>query len=380
MKLCIITWPLNDSLSGKAFLSDIIKIFSVISEELLVITQLEGSIVGQEHPHIIFINVSQKFKKKSLGMKILDELFYYCNASISILKNRNNFEGVWFYGGATLFLPLICAKILNKRIYVNILGIESIRILKVYQGFFPLVLSFVLRTIEHVSYKLADKIIIESESMIPFGHLEPYSHKIIKNGARFIDTTQFNIFKRYDERDNMIGYVGRLSEEKGVLQFFDAISSFYSKNNGIENFSFLICGDGPLLDGMKEKSSSLKKENHIQFTGWIDHRDLPKILNSLKILVLPSFSEGLPTIILEAMACGTPVLATDVGGIPDIVKNGVNGFIITDNSPEAIRNGITAVSSYKGILSVILSARGLIEEEYSYDKSLKRFRAIIESK
>ncbi len=343
----------------------------------MVISQLEGSDLIRDYPNVNIINLSKKNKKNSLYFKILNDFFYQIAVSLIIFKNRNKLDGVWFYGSATLIIPVICTKILKKPIYFNILGIESIRLSNCYHGFFSLMISYFLRIIEQAIYKMADKIILESGSLVAFGHLERYSQKIIKKGARFIDTIQFDIFKQYHERDTVIGYIGRLSEEKGVLQLFDAISLLQDIDDGMRDLDFLICGDGPLLTHLQEKKSSLINEKNIRFTGWIDHSDLPKILNSLKILVLPSFSEGLPTIILEAMACGTPVLATAVGGIPDIIQNEVNGFLIHNNSPESIEKGIITVLSYNDISSVIYSGRDLIEKEYGYERSLKRFQEII---
>jgi len=90
------------------------------------------------------------------------------------------------------------------------------------------------------------------------------------------------------------------------------------------------------ISGLKDK---------VMFTGWVPHEELPKYLNDIKLYVLPSYSEGLPKATLEAMACGTPVLVTPVGGIPDVIKDGKTGFITEDNSSECIaRNIIRALS------------------------------------
>ena len=73
---------------------------------------------------------------------------------------------------------------------------------------------------------------------------------------------------------------------------------------------------------------------NVTLVGWISHDELPSYLNMLKLLVVPSYTEGLPNIVIEAMSCGTPVLATPVGGVPDLIEDGITGFILEDNFPE----------------------------------------------
>jgi len=72
----------------------------------------------------------------------------------------------------------------------------------------------------------------------------------------------------------------------------------------------------------------------VDIPGWISQVDLAKYLNTLRLLVLPSSTEGLPNILLEAIACGTPVVSTPVGAIPDIIQDDENGFIMDNNSPD----------------------------------------------
>jgi len=79
-------------------------------------------------------------------------------------------------------------------------------------------------------------------------------------------------------------------------------------------------------------------------TGWVNHDDVPAQLNDLRLLVLPSQpTEGLPTTVLEALACGTPVYASPVSGVPDVVRPGKTGFLIEDREPEALQVGIVAI-------------------------------------
>lgn len=82
---------------------------------------------------------------------------------------------------------------------------------------------------------------------------------------------------------------------------------------------------------------------------------------------------------LEAMACGTVVLATPVGGIPEVIKDGVNGFIMEDNSPECIARNVMRALGHPDLEQVTANARVLIEQEYNYEAAVERYRNILES-
>lgn len=108
------------------------------------------------------------------------------------------------------------------------------------------------------------------------------------------------------------------------------------------------------------------KENlnkKVELTGWIPHDKLPDYLNMLKLVVLPSYTEGLPNIMLEAMACGTAVLATSVGGIPDVIKDGDTGFIMENNSPECVAENVIMVLNDSNLDRIVKNAKELIEKE-----------------
>jgi glycosyltransferase involved in cell wall biosynthesis len=100
------------------------------------------------------------------------------------------------------------------------------------------------------------------------------------------------------------------------------------------DFLFAIIGSGPLEQSLRLKVKSLKLEDKIIFTGAIPNA--AKYLKAFDVFVLPSEKEGLPYTIIEAMAAGLPIVASRVGGIPEMIKDGVNGFLINPHDPEAL--------------------------------------------
>jgi glycosyltransferase involved in cell wall biosynthesis len=97
----------------------------------------------------------------------------------------------------------------------------------------------------------------------------------------------------------------------------------------------------------------------------------------LQLLVIPSFTEGLPNIILEAMACGTPVLATSVGAIPDIIKDGETGYIMENNSPVCIAENITRVLGDPDREKIAMNARKMVESDFTFDTTVTQWKRIL---
>jgi len=129
-----------------------------------------------------------------------------------------------------------------------------------------------------------------------------------------------------------ICFIGRLDKQKNPMVFLDAI-----RNLDVE---LLIIGSGPLEEQLREKA---KMENlPVQFFGNVPHLQLPDVLNSADIFILPSFYEGHPKTLLEAMACGLPVIGTDVPGIRDIITHRENGYLC-GTSTEEIHSAIKEV-------------------------------------
>jgi glycosyltransferase involved in cell wall biosynthesis len=189
---------------------------------------------------------------------------------------------------------------------------------------------------------LSDRIICYSGNFVQEYGLKRYVNKISIAPKHFLDFTKFKIKKEFYKRRNLIGYIGRLSEEKGVINLVNAIPQVLKQ---YPNLEFLIIGDGQLRGTLQKIIKRNNLHEKVKVLGWIPYESIPDYLNELKLLVLPSYTEGLPNAVLEAMACGTIVLATPVGSIPAVIKDGENGFLMKDNSPKCIADNILRVIS-----------------------------------
>ncbi len=143
-------------------------------------------------------------------------------------------------------------------------------------------------------------------------------HKIIYIPAIYVDTDVFkpmNLSKEYD-----LIFVGRLEKNKGVELLLKAIKLMAHDLSPL--VKCLIVGEGSLKKELEQRTMSYELNNNVFFHGFAkDSREISELLNKSKILVMPSYNEGGPRVVVEAMTCGVPVLATPVGIVPDLLKN-----------------------------------------------------------
>lgn len=121
-------------------------------------------------------------------------------------------------------------------------------------------------------------------------------------------------------------FVGRLTEQKGVTFLIQAIQAL----KGAVQCD--IVGDGPLRESLENEVNDRGLKDSITFHGWIARSELATFYQKADVFVLPSYEEGMPNVILEAMASGLAIVATDIGGNEELVDQGVNGFLYTDHS------------------------------------------------
>lgn len=140
------------------------------------------------------------------------------------------------------------------------------------------------------------------------------------------------------EQDKLVAVVGRLVKIKNIPLFLEAAAKLRHLNQDIH---FAVVGDGEEREKLESYARSLGLERVVHFTGW--RHDLPKVYADLDVTVISSNNEGTPVSLIEAMAVGCPVVATRVGGVPDLLDNGRLGILVPPGNGEAMGKGILQV-------------------------------------
>jgi len=183
-----------------------------------------------------------------------------------------------------------------------------------------------------------------TENLIKFEKISPQKTTTIVNG---IDGAKYDIAidkgqKRKElglkETGPIVGACVRLTEQKGLSYLLEAVQRIKPH---FPDISVVVAGEGPLEQRLINQCRDSGIDKNVFFLG--PRLDIPEILKLLDIYVLPSVWEGLPMILLEAMAAECPIIASRVGGVPGIIENGLNGSLVEPKNPEALATEITGV-------------------------------------
>lgn len=199
---------------------------------------------------------------------------------------------------------------------------------------------------------------------------------IIKNG---VDTNFFTSPNTKVKREEFsILYVGRLVYSKGLI---DLVKSAKYVCKEFPNVSFILIGDGNLRPVLEKMVHKLRLKNNFLFLGIVTSRkELLNYYQRNSIFVLPSYSEGMPSSILEAMSCGMPIVATNISGINEIIVDGEAGLLVPPRNPERLADAIIKLLSDEKLRRKMGSVgRKKVEKEFSWKKIAKKVKKIYEN-
>lgn len=155
-------------------------------------------------------------------------------------------------------------------------------------------------------------------------------------------------------------FVGRLSKIKGLDLLIDGFSLFIDYE---PQAKLLIVGDGEERSAVQTKVSKMGLRESVYLLGNVEHSALPEVLSASDVFAITSLAEGVPNAVLEAMACGLPIVATNVGGIPEVIKDGFNGVLISRREPHEVASALRVALRDRNVLG--LNALRAVEERYS---------------
>lgn len=353
----------TESHSGHIATRMMVAIFLCFHDKIHVFTRATA-VMEFDEPNVHVHQYPKPMAEASTGFRLVGHLFYQIKYAVGIYRHRRDLDMVFVSSSGTVLI-LLGAKLSGLFAIYRVGGAlyQQFSTAKIKQRIWTLF----LKSVEKMAYATANAIVVISPAQadsLDLGHARGKTH--VWNHYYF-HLDQFDIDRKYDQRDVIIGHVG-VSEIKGSSKFLEAMSQLGS--NLIDKV--LIVGDGPIFEEVKSKASNSKHD--VEFTGKINRSEIPRQFNRMKLFVLCSESEGVPKVALESMACGTPVLATDVGGTADYISHGNNGFLIPDNEPETITTAVEELLLSEDLSEFSYTSRRSIEKEFSFDNVKQRYR------
>jgi len=320
---------------------------------------------------------------------LLNEWILYMIQLLRLISMKIVNRNIIFLLMGTLNLPaLLFGLLLNNRVYTFAGGfayLANLRLLntsrRLFHKIFIHLKIIITKIIEFITIFTSSYVILESKNMrkyIPFFSFFKHfiNKKVIDYGALYVDTDLFRKAVPIALRDS-IGYIGSLEPYRSIVEL---VYAFKILARILPNVKFILIGSGSLYDKIISivNNDPLLK-SRIEVKKYISYSEMPVYLNKIKIFIFPSLSDGLPNTLLESMASGTITIATPVGGIPDVISDGINGFLLSNGV--SVLNLVSLILrvlslSYQELENISRNARATIEKFYTFNTTTVRWKQI----
>lgn len=234
--------------------------------------------------------------------------------------------------------------------------------------------NFFYRKLIIFTLNSSEKIITVSSDLAKIiNQMEIDSNKVtvLRNAvdiSRFKPIKNVSMRKEYNIKENeiLILFIGHLEPFKGIFELLNAFKKIIKKN-----VKLIIIGEGHSENEVKEIVSKYNLTDKIIFTGKVSPNVIQNYYQMADIFTLPSYTEGLPLVVIEAMACGLPVIVSNVGGIPEIAKDNINGFVIPPRDDEKLTQKLNILVNNEKLREEFgkMSFKK-IDEEFNIDKKV----------
>jgi glycosyltransferase involved in cell wall biosynthesis len=187
-----------------------------------------------------------------------------------------------------------------------------------------------------------------------------------------IDPNSFEM-KKHEGRGNRLLFIGRLAKAKGLPILLEAAAR-------VADATLDIAGDGPERKILEEKARMLNISNRVKFLGYQSQQQVRELLKHADVFVMSSFAEGLPVVLMEAMAAGVPVVSTCIAGIPELVSDGHSGFLVSPGDASAMGNVICRLLEDSDLRNRFAAVgRERIEREFNIQTEMQWLATILTS-
>lgn len=253
----------------------------------------------------------------------------------------------------------------------------------IFYGYFNRVLTTIFVFIERITALITDKIITLAEKgkreHLKLKIASPDKFVTIHSGVRLSNIIECKTdvsFKtkmlNLPDQSRVVGTVGRLVKVKGHRYLLESAKHVLKV---LPETVFLLVGDGPLREELEILARNLKISNNVRFLGWQDN--IVPILKIMDLFVLSALNEGMGRVLVEAQACGLPVVATDVGGVAEVIVPGRTGILVPPRDSAALAEAIIKLLTNPDILTPISqNVREQILSEFSAERMVEKIEQL----
>ncbi len=272
------------------------------------------------------------------------------------------------YIAENAFFYLVVRKFLKSKFIVNIHGSDIDRCLQ--RSFFARWLTRI--TLKEADYVLSnsDYLLCQAKKICPEVAVKS---RRVENG---IDLKRFDNFDKYKNNSKYILSIGNISFNKGFDILIKAFNRVHFK---CPDLNLLIVGEGSGKTKCEKIVSEFGIGDSVKFLGKIKHSKIPMFLRGCEIFVLPSRKEAFGIVLLEAMAVAKSIVATRVGGVPEVVKEGENAILVEPDSPEDLASGIINVLENPDLAERFGKKSKEIVKEFTWDKIVDKYIDVYKS-
>jgi glycosyltransferase involved in cell wall biosynthesis len=289
---------------------------------------------------------------------------YMLSVLIFLLRARQSFDIIHCheFSGFHCIVAVAFGKIFNKKVVGRVAssgaGSDFKKIKKSLYG------RLCIR-----AYRSIDRVVTLCSASSEEARLEGFDDAAVRCIPNGVDIDVFRPAGGADAKRETVVFVGRLIESKGVQVLLEAFELLAEERPGAR---LSVVGDGPMRRRLQRCAAALPCRDRISFHGSCS--DVQRFLKAASVFVLPSFVEGLPNALIEAMACGLPVVATRVGGIPDVVDDGRTGILVAPGDRSGVADALKALCGSAHMRAQMGSAaRETIVQRYCIEAVARRY-------